>query len=211
MKIYQLEVYSKESSFLRELKKEKTKPSFPLDLFCSNSYHSFTDYFSSKEKTLEHYNSVYNELDQEDKKNVVYFSITTHELDSNDFIESQTYSSKSELLRTFTNEDQIFLGEDNPAYKLGDWILYFDNGCLMVGKIGHLPYTTNEVKTKKMNLTEFDNMYYVFYADPQNPQDDYPHSHLHPSHVLEVIKEEDVCNYLSQSEIDSIESRYKKP
>ena len=211
MKIYQLEVYSQESSFLLGVKRKEEKNSFPKELFCSNSYHSFTEYFSSKEKALDHYSSVYNELDEENKLNIIYFSITTHLLDSDEFTESETYNSQAKLLRTFTNEDQPFLGEDNPLYKIGDWILYFENSCLMVGKIGHLPYTTEEVKSQKLKLTDYDNMYYVFYADPQNPQADFPHSHLHPSHIIKGIKEEDVLSYINQFEKDHIESRYNNP
>lgn len=203
MKIYILETYSLDEAVLLN---SKSPPKFPRELFCSNSYLSIPLYFSSAEKALAKFKEKYQELDEEDQHTLIYFTISERGVDEEESYKTQFFNPKGNLLITYSDEDELFLGNDKPLYAIGDWILYFENGQLQIGKIGALPPSTEEAK-KYGSLDQTDNCYFVICVS-DNIKDDFPHSHLQEGFILNKIKEEELNKYLSLEDITVINRRF---
>lgn len=205
MKIYILETYSLDEPVLLS---PQHPPKFPRELFCSNSYLSIPLYFSSPEKALEKFKEKYASLDEEDQHTLIYFTISHRGVDEDESYLTQFFNPQGKILATYSEEDVKFSGNDNPAYNLGDWVLYFENGQLQMGKVGALPPSSEEAK-KYGTLDQTDNCYFVICVS-DNIKDDFPHSHLQEGFILNKINEEELNKYLSFEEIAVINRRYKE-
>lgn len=179
----------------------------PIPLFESNSYLGLSEYFSSEEKAKEEFLSKFNDLDDEDKESVLYYTISSYELDTGLFHFYKSFKTDGSLIRDSRDDDKRFFGEDNPKYKKGDYVLYIYNGELVVGLVIEPPPTTAEVKKSKFQYSEDSNVYFIAFANPANPKDDYPHSHLSENYILKKIEESEIKQYLEREQIDFLQSK----
>lgn len=92
---------------------------------------------------------------------------------SGDFFE--VFSPTGELLDRSDSLtiDQVFLGNDNPKFSLGQIVEVVDINQLRLGVITGLPVTTDEVKKRKWKLDYSDNVYLVDFSEDTN-------EHIHP-------------------------------
>lgn len=188
MNIFILRVFSLENSF-------GMNRSYPASLYESNSWLGFGEYFSSKEKALENMKKKYQELDEEDKNHIVYFTIEERVVDSGVWVETLFYKpTGEEMMRLWDGDDVI--ENLNPQYQKYDYVMFIYNQALCVGQVIEVP-----VKN--------DNTYYLAFHDPRNPQDTQPHSHAFEGSILKKIKNEEIDQYFSAAALEHLK-QYQK-
>lgn len=208
-------IYKPEIWYLDQpLSKENLhKPSATWELHISHTYPKF---YSTKEKALgalkELYNSHVSDLEANEYEKVYQIQITTEYVDDNKGGCSYEYDNHFNLIKKHDWEkDEEFLGNDNPKYNIGDWVLVFNGHYLSLGRVGALPMSTKEKNKKYPNqrLDQFDNVYYVVEAN-YNEKDTYPHSHPNEESIYSKVEIGDLEKYYPLELLEELNEKYNE-
>ena len=93
------------------------------------------------------------------------------------FFEAFNPQGKTLTRSTVLTQDEVFLGEDNPRFALGELVEFISVDELLLGFVTAQPPTTKEVKSRKWKLDNNDNVYLVDLSDDTS-------DHAHPSSSL---------------------------
>lgn len=185
-------------------------PLFPLELKEVSSNLGCEKYFSTKTKALNYLKKKIKEQDKKDVENIVYFQISSVELDSNNSLSCELFDLNFKKIIDYDGMDKPFYGiKKESKYKVGDWIIFIENQQVHCGIIGATPWTSEEVKKLKLtDLDQYENAYYVLWDNYRVSTDEHAHSHLNEKLILKKVTK--IEEYLVVISRNKLEARFKE-
>lgn len=145
-----------------------------------------------------------------DEDQVLYFKIQEKPVDNYSAYVNQDlwFNSNGDLI--YHDIDQVFLGRDNPKYKIGDLVQFFEYNQLKLGIIYALPLSTEFVNNRPN--AKFDQTDDVYLIDELEGE----HSHIQEAFIQYPMfpisfKEKNAYDELKRDVLDRILNNSRNP